>query len=195
MRVRSSLIGLHSDPLEALRTKELCEDILEDIDATAEMIESLLRCPLAAVGSPPFEHPALDPLFCLGGRQVGQGQEVFGFEMGAFLHKLLAALVIDDARYRVWERPVFRVSRRPRADCVALNHPAASQTQDRIQARAQGVHLGSSSGHHVGPSIGPTSRQRAILLQQNAVLYEGERKQKIGKTAWFPPVFYSLHSP
>jgi len=51
MRVRSSLIGLHGDPLEALRTKELCEDILEDIDATAEMIESLLRCPLAAVGS------------------------------------------------------------------------------------------------------------------------------------------------
>jgi hypothetical protein len=107
--------------------KQRAKNVGERIHATTEEIEGLLRgrfWPRCTV-----EHPTLRPLLVLGRRQVGQAQEVFTLEMGAFNRKLLAAFFVDQHCDRVRKSASPWIFRSPRSDGVALNHPACSQLQ------------------------------------------------------------------
>lgn len=92
---------------EPLGVEQLVEDILKGVDFGAEMLQRCLGTTsgrvLAAFVEPAFEAP-------LGGQwgKVGQRKKVLGFEVGAFLRELLAALVIDDACDRSGKLPRSR---------------------------------------------------------------------------------------
>src|ERR1700748_2675264 len=88
-----------------------------------------------------FEHPPLYLFLRLNWRKVSERQEIVAFEMSAFVHELLAALVIDHPRHCTRERPVLRVAGSARSDQVRVQHPPAPQAKDGIKAGGQRVHL------------------------------------------------------
>src|SRR6516164_6869432 len=62
-----------------------------------------------------------------------------------------------------------------------------------IEPCAQRVHFGCRCRHHIGTTIEPAGQQRTILLQENAVVYQRVRQQKIGETTRILSMFISLH--
>ena len=145
--------------------KQLTEYVFKHIHTVREAFEDLLRCSVGALRSAAFEHPTLHPFFGFRRRKVRQSQEVLGLIVGTLLHELLPSLVVDDASHAIGKRALIRIAGRAGSNGVALEHPTASESQHRIQSRAQGIHLGRGRGHHVGTTIGPTRQQGAILLK------------------------------
>ena len=70
-----------------------------------------------------------------------------------------------------------------RADQVGMNHPATPQPEDRIQPSGKSMHLSVRGRVHVRAAIGPCPEKRTVLLQQNSVLNERKREQKICQAA------------
>ena len=87
-------------------------------------------------------------------------------------HELLPPLIVDNLRDRIGKRASFWIAWSFGADRIALQHPAAAQLQYRIEASAQRIHFGGRARHHVRPAIRPASQQRAVLLEENAVVNE-----------------------
>ena len=118
--------GVACDMGEPLGVEQSAEDILKSVDLGAEMFESCLGGASGRVLAA-FVEPAFEAL--LGGQrgQVGQGEKVLGFEMRAFLHELLAALVVDDAGDRIGKAAAFGIAGGARADGIAFDHPSGTQ--------------------------------------------------------------------
>ena len=88
-----------------------------------------------------LEHPTLDLLLCLDRRQVGEAQEILALVVGAFGCELLPALIVDHARDGIREGSGIRIAGGLGADGITLNHPAATQPEHAVQARAERSHL------------------------------------------------------
>jgi hypothetical protein len=104
----------------------LSEYVFEHIQLLTESFQRLFAGTETVPWSAALKHPALDSLFGFDGWQVSQRQKVFGFKVSAFLHKLLAALIVDYSGYQVREAAFAGVSRGSGADGVTMNHPSAA---------------------------------------------------------------------
>jgi hypothetical protein len=61
--------------------------------------------------------------------------------MRAFVHKLLTALIIYYPRHCMREKPLLGIAGSAGTDQIRVEHPAAAEAEDGIQARRKGVHF------------------------------------------------------
>ena len=151
-------------------------------------------CSAGALSVLPFEHPPLDLLFGFDGRQVCQREEVVALVVSAFIHELLATLIVDHPRHGVRKSALIRIARCAGTDEVRVEHPAAAQPENRIEPHCESVHLRVGGGMHVGTSIRPAGKQRAVLLEKYAVLDESEWQQQISQSPSSRSMLCNLHS-
>src|SRR2546430_1714773 len=135
-------------------------------------------CSAGALSVLPFKHPALDLLFGFDGREIGQGEEVVALVVSAFVHELLPTFIIDHPRHGVRKSALIRIARSAGTDEVRVEHPAAAQPENRIQPHCECMHFRVGGGMHIGTSIRPAGKQRAVLLEEYAVLNESEWQQQ-----------------
>src|SRR3954451_23434939 len=107
-------------------------------------------CSAGALSVLSFKHPPLDLLFGFDGRQVRQCEEVVALVVSAFIHELLAALIVYHPRYSMRKRALVRITRYTGTDEIRVQHPATAQPKNRIQPHCESVHLAMGGGMHVG---------------------------------------------
>src|SRR5690349_3444578 len=82
---------------QSLNPKELAENIFEALRGGLEPLQGL-PCRDGPRPGLPFEHPALDPLLRLCGREVCEGQVILAFEVRPLRHELLTPFIVDEPR-------------------------------------------------------------------------------------------------
>src|SRR5690349_20350238 len=97
VRVVLTIIICRSDPPEAFSLKELAEDVFEHINLQPEAVQVLGSSFRTAICTFAVEEPSFRLLLDLRGRQIGEREEAVTFEVSAFLHELLTALIVDYA--------------------------------------------------------------------------------------------------
>ena len=89
----------------------------------------------------PVEHPPLHLLLCFDRGEIGERQKVVAFEVRAFIHELLTALIIYYPRHCMREKSQLGITGSTGTDQIRVEHPAASKAEDGIQACRKGVHF------------------------------------------------------
>ena len=140
-----------------------------------------------------FKHPALDLLFRLNGRQIRKRQIVLAFKVDAFVHELLAALIVDHPSDHMRETTLTRVTGCSRPDQIRMNHPAASEPEDGVEPSGERMHLCMCGRVHVWAAIRPRDKQRTVLLKKDSIFDERERKKKVGQAARASSMLGDLH--
>ena len=157
--------------------EERTEQVLEGRHSALEVVEGFLRTrlqlPLA------IKQESFHPLLRLFRRKKRERNEVLTFEVNTFRHELLAAFVVNEGCHRIGKGPGARVTRSLRPDRIALNHPAAAQSQHAVQPSTERCHLSMGRGRHVRAAEAPGCKQRPVLKQQHTVVDHGIVKKEI----------------
>ena len=154
----AEIVG-HHNPFQPLGLEELSKHVLKHVYLHSEAIKMLGSRLFASVCPRPSNKPASGALLHLGWWKIRERQKILALEMGAFVHELLPAFVIDYASDSIGKCAVLWIARSTGADRVTLDHPTGPEPQHMVQTRAQCVHFGCSRGHHIWTAIRPARQQ------------------------------------
>ena len=97
-------------------------------------------------------------------------------EVSAFIHELLATLIVDHPRDGVGKSALFRIARCAGTDERRIGPSSRCPAGEPNSAVALSASISAAEcRHHVGTSIRPAGQQRAVLLEQYAVVDRGRR--------------------
>lgn len=142
--------------VEFLDPKERGEYVFKHLDSGFESFDNLMHDPRPS-SVRTFEHPLLQLLLGLNRWEIREREEVFTLKMSALIHELLPAFIIDDPCDGVREGTPFRITWSAGTNQVCVDHPPATEPENRVQPHRQRVHFAMGGRMHIGAAIGPSS--------------------------------------
>ena len=131
---------------------------------------------------PSFIEHAFRPSYVLARRQVQEREKVTRLVVRSLLLELRLALGVDEGRRGIWKH-ARRIGSRRMALRLDEDGPTRSQTADRVvEAGSDGHELGLDRALQIRPPKPRRPLQRAVLVEDDALIDERGPGQEVGKT-------------